>query len=435
MIILAALAASPVAASACESVPAEGDDIENVTSAPLHGSHGGDDDGCERSASEVYGRARRAKRSERDSCRERDDDFLSCRVKGRVCGCEGEKACLAVAARKLHAFCEASPPPSWPSIVAAVAREIAHCKQLCKEEPFDLEACAAEVPVRTDLPEKERQLAYQIDIGSYCGAAGASTCTNRLIAQANVDYATAATQVVSGQMTPAMYLALSRDRTRKLRAAEKNAREAATLCSSRDEDGDWVPDSRDRCPSTPDLAPTDDVGCPLTAPPPGPSGEAVRRLLATYNIAVSPSCKGAYVPERIPAGAFYYPSARDRGTYILAGAVRNQPAGCPVWYDFEIEEITGDFVGFRYNVAFLDSEAKTDLVDLGRPVPNGFVQFNPKPNDPVLSRARLGETGGRAGIRYRVRAVNGLGLRGIWSEWKTSDRSSCTALGFQCGNP
>lgn len=111
----------------------------------------------------------------------------------------------------------------------------------------------------------------------------------------------------------------------------------------------------------------------------------------------------------------------------------NQPAGCPVWYQFDIEELSGPTAGDSYGVMFMDREEAMDLVALGRPVPAGFVQFNPKPADPG-TRGRLGNTGGPAKIRYRMRAMNGNGVRGPWSEWKISDKQSCTALGFTCSD-
>ncbi|MCW5813919.1 MAG: hypothetical protein KIT84_23025 [Labilithrix sp.] len=313
-----------------------------------------------------------------------------------------------------------------------IAEEVEHCRHVCKgDAPSDLEACASKVPIRTELPAgKEREIAYQVDIGNYCGAPGVSSCSNRLIARANVDYTAAASQVVAQHMSPAQYLALARDRTRKLRRAEDDARTAIALCNSPDSDGDWVVDANDRCPNTPDLTATDDRGCPLTTLPQAPPAADVAKLLDGMNLAVSPHCKGATVPQRIPAGAFYYPSALERGTYILAGAVENQPPGCPIWYEFDLEESNG----FHYGVIFLDRESKADLVDLGRPVPSGFIQFNPRPTDTRPGQQRLATTAGKVGLRYRVRAMNGNGLRGPWSDWKISDRSSCTALGFTCGD-
>ncbi len=296
---------------------------------------------------------------------------------------------------------------------------------------IDFEGCALQVPIRSNLPPREREIAFQEDIVRQCSAPGISRCQAQLIARANVDYTAAAARVVAGLFSPAQYLSLSRDRTRKLRAAQENAVVATQRCLSSDSDGDGVIDALDQCPSTTDLTATDDVGCPVSSLPPAPSRDDVLRVLSNMHLAVSPKCQYDPVPPRIPAGAFYYPSNRERGTYILAGQVLTQKPGCPVWYEFEVEELTGPSAGDRYSVAFLDREAKADLVDLGRPVPPGFVQFNPRPGA-INNRNRLATAGGVVGIRYRVRAMNGNGVRGEWSEYKISDRRSCTALGFTC---
>jgi hypothetical protein len=300
--------------------------------------------------------------------------------------------------------------------------------------PFgaDVEGCAARVPVRDGLPQRERDIAYQEDIARLCSAAGVTSCRARLIGRANADYTAAAAQLLTGRLSPAAYLAVVRDRTRKLHAAEDDVVLATSLCTALDSDGDGVPDARDLCPGTPDLTATDDSGCPLATLPPAPSAEDVAKVFSTLHLAVNPKCLEAPVPTRIPAGAFYWPAFRERGTYILAGEVQNQPAGCPVWYEFDIQEISGPRAGEAYAVVFMDREASTNLVELGRPVPLGYIQFNPRPGQ-VGGRDRLATTGGVAGIRYRVRAMNGNGVRGLWSDYKISDRASCTALGFECG--
>lgn len=294
----------------------------------------------------------------------------------------------------------------------------------------DLEGCVARIEPRADLPPREREVTYQADIVRSCSMPGASDCRARLVGRANVDYTTAAGQMVANVLSPAQYVALSRDRTRKLRKTEDDAGFAAHLCSDSDSDGDWIVDANDRCPGTPDLTATDDDGCPIAVPP-GPSAEDVARVFSRLNLAFNPKCGGASVPEQVSAGAFYWPDFPNRGTYILSGAVRNQPPGCPVWYEFDVEEVNGANAGYRYRVAFMDREANLDLVNLGRPVPDGLIQFNPRPGD-VGERDRLARTGGRARIRYRVRAMNGNGVHGPWSEFKLSDRGSCIALGFDC---
>lgn len=358
--------------------------------------------------------------------------YIECALTKPSCKCDAEKECREVARGKLERWCWGHPP--FAKVTDGATAELAHCLSICSGPPEDLEGCASQVSVRTDLTGKAREVAYQRDIAAYCASPGLSACTTTLIARANVDYTSAANQLLARQITPGQYLAVSQDRSRKLRVAEDSEIRATELCTATDADGDWVIDREDRCPNTPDLTPTDDSGCPLKTIPAGPSADEVAAGLSALHITINPKCAGAFVPERVPAGGFYWPAYSERGTYILAGAISNQPAGCPVWYEFDIEEISGPQAGFRYTVAFRDQEANADLVDLHRPVPAGLIQFNPLPTDPVPNRVRLAETGFHAGIRYRVRGMNGNGLRGPWSDWKISDKASCTALGFTCGD-
>ena len=137
------------------------------------------------------------------------------------------------------------------------------------------------------------------------------------------------------------------------------------------------------------------------------------------------------VLPRLPAGAFYRPKELLKGTYILSGRIRNQPAGCPVWYLFEIQELVGAQLLRTYSVAFSEAEQSAALVGSALPVPDGFIQFNPKPFD-AGSRGLLGKVDGSATVRFRVRAMNGAGVRGGWSEWKSTSNDDCLALGFKC---
>lgn len=422
-------------AASCDAPEADTDEEIGSSDAALFG---GSD--CARAARTARADAMHRGKSFDASHNAYDSALAQCAVASARCTCDLERDCHEVAQRRLAHECETDQRHGdhhgHSHLASSIRQEIEHCHRLCEPTTtINLAACVEQVPVRTDIPEgKAREVAYQEDIGRYCGG-GMDACSNHLNAAANVDYTAAALQLAGGTMSAAQYLATSRDRTRKLRATEEAPRRAIQLCHSSDSDGDWIPDSLDRCPNTPDLVATDDHGCPETTLPDAPDTAAVRRVLSQMNVAINPNCKDAVVPDRVPAGGFYWPAYRDRGTYILAGRVTNQPTGCSVWYQFEIEEISGPHVGYRYDVAFMDREATTDLVQLGRPVPPEFVQFNPRPNDVRPDRVRLAQTGFNAGIRYRVRAINATGVRGLWSEWKISDKGSCTALGFECGGP
>src|SRR4051812_12557322 len=130
-----------------------------------------------------------------------------------------------------------------------------------------------------------------------CARPAVDGATAAMVGIVNVDYERAARMMISNQLTPAQYLAVSRDRSAKLRAAIKDASWAQARANG-DADGDLVPDDRDRCPNTPELTATDANGCPLpdNRLPKAPSGQEVQRVLAQLNIVIAPGCDGAPPP-------------------------------------------------------------------------------------------------------------------------------------------
>jgi hypothetical protein len=295
----------------------------------------------------------------------------------------------------------------------------------------DLQRCAEAVRPRDDLDGKAREIAYQADIARYCSMAGGDDCAADLAGRVNVDSFLAAGRLIGEQLTPAEYLALMRNLIAKRKAWEADAARAAALCSGGDADGDMVPDPQDDCPGTADMTPTDAHGCPDPTLPPAPSADDLRRAFQTKGFMFNQACAFAPVMSRIPAGAFYRPAQLEKGDYILSGRVSNQPPGCPVWYFFDIEETRPGQPMRTYMVAFAEFEAYAPLVGIpDRPVPPGFIQFNPLPGD-AGTRGLLGSAGGRS-VRFRVQAMNGGGISGGWSEWKWTTNDDCTALGFSC---
>lgn len=259
---------------------------------------------------------------------------------------------------------------------------------------------------------------------------GVSECLIDLTSRVNVDYTLAAGALFAEQVTPAQYLAIVRDRTRKLRAAEDDPARAHALCSGADSDGDLIPDSLDKCPNTPELTATDDDGCTDPNLPPAPNPDSVREVIQQGGFIINPACSGALLMPKIPAGAFYRPANVQLGSFILSGRVTNQPPGCPIWYFFDIEEKPAGQELRRYTVAFMAREEVTAFVGLPRPVPAGFIQFNPQPTD-AGTRGMLGRPGGR-GLRFRVQAMNGAGMKSGWSGWKGTTCNDCYALGLKC---
>lgn len=291
----------------------------------------------------------------------------------------------------------------------------------------DLVQCTDRVHPRSDLSGPAQELAYQADLARTCTMVGVPDCMVSLVARANVDYFAAATRMISGAISPAQYLALSRDRARKLRAAQGDTALAMGLCSKPDSDGDFVPDDRDACPGTPDLVATDDRGCPLQSLPTAPNADDVKRAISSTGVIINPRCNGAVVPDVVSAGAFYwqhdvgFPGGQDR-SYILSGRVHDQPVGCPTWYEFDIEETSGPRAGYMYTVVFMDREETLNVLgNTSYRVRPEFIQFSPGPSDSGTRGILRDAATRRAQLRFRVRAMNGNGVRGPWSTWKTPE--------------
>lgn len=300
-----------------------------------------------------------------------------------------------------------------------------------------LQVCANLIVPPSNLTGIQQNDAYQAAIARFCSMPGTPQCITTLVGRANADYTAAALQVASQTMTPAQYLALSRDRTRKLFADRQNVALGNALCAGPDSDGDWIIDANDKCPNTPDLTATDDNGCP-TALPPGPSPADVQQVLNGLDMAVNPLCNGAPPPAQMAGAAFFQTANPGLGNFIVSSRVTNQPAGCPVWYSFQVRELAapGVPVGAPMSVVFQDSEATSPVGDLaGEPaVPPTMIQFLARPTDPGTRGVLGGIPETSFGISFRVQAVNGNGVRGPWSEWKIPTEVDCLQLGVVCGH-
>lgn len=295
-----------------------------------------------------------------------------------------------------------------------------------------LQECALSVRPRDDLTGLDRERAYQADIARYCSMVGSDECIIDYTSRANVDFFYAAGKATEREFSPAQYLSLVYDRTRKLNDSKNNPQQWCAWRSMEDSDRDWIPDPIDKCPGTQDLTATDDNGCPDGTLPPAPSAEEFEKAIDSTFVLFNPRCINAPgMPAPMPAGAFFWPCCPERGVFVVVSRITNQPPDCPVWYLVEIQELSGQTPGYLYTVAFMDRDHNPDLVNLGKPVPPNFIQFNPHSTDPG-TLGRLGNTVPPKHIRYRVKAINGNGAKGPWSEWKVSTRQSCWALGFDC---
>lgn len=191
-------------------------------------------------------------------------------------------------------------------------------------------------------PDLSLERQFQADL-TLCGSPSLPKVTAVCIGSTNYDYARLAMQLKDKSLTPAQYLQRVRDRQRKAGLCVED--EAwSTAYAHGDRDNDLVPDKFDGCPDTPPLVATDDSGCPMEEPNPkgGPSPEDVNRVFQLHTAIGNPKCSGAPVPT-VPAVAkltsIGFPEISPPKLRSEVRRVRNQPPGCPVVYQLEIEEI------------------------------------------------------------------------------------------------
>jgi hypothetical protein len=328
-----------------------------------------------------------------------------------------------------------------PDIILAAGATVSYrpaSQLLVAAQPKNIQACVVQVQVPDGLTGEALEDAYQTAIARYCTAKGQSACTTSLIGRANVDYATAAQQLISQTFSPAQYIALSRDREAKLLNAKANPTLANSICTGPDADDDWVPDAVDKCPGTPPLTATDATGCPLGALPAAPSAAAVHQIIRNSGVMTDPYCTGAPQPSAVSGAALWQTAAPSNGMFIVSTAVTNQPVGCSVFYLFEIRVLdpnTGAPTQAPFMVAFQDTEAVANVGNLSfLPVisSSAFVQFVALSTQ-TGSRAQLAALAGQhIRMSFRVQAINGAGMRSPWSDWKEPAESDCLALGVFC---
>jgi hypothetical protein len=280
--------------------------------------------------------------------------------------------------------------------------------------------CMEAIVPRSDLTGRAREIQFQEDILRYCISPESGRCDAAVRARANVDYFTAAAALVREAMSPAAYIALVRDRERKLADLLVNETTACTVVGT-DPDGDFVPTSRDACPNTPELTPTLANGCTDTSLPPAPSATDVKNSLGYVGVGSDPRCVDAPSPIiPAPLGAWRFPPDPTVGKAIWV-ARDPDTSGCPIFYDIQVELTDG--AGVR-SVVVRPTE---DVVLPWITKPPGAIQINLRTSDP-------GDRGAWASYavfthRYRARAVNGGGRRSPWSEWFLPGREDCVAGG------
>jgi len=238
-----------------------------------------------------------------------------------------------------------------------------------------------------------------------CRVPNLTPCENQVLAQANFDRRAAAFQYVAQTLSSAQYLALTRDRSRKLHGLATDATKLASVCAG-DADHDLVPNGVDQCPDTPPLTPTTANGCTDSTIPDAPDRVAVDALLRTMGIMRDASCTGAQSPDT-PAPFALCPVSGGGYTLWIKPST-NGNADCSLWYDMTAQLIHPD--GSTATVAIAPQSGEF------RPSPESgipYVYFTMQPGDPggrgVWAQASL------AAAVVSIRAVNGNGKSSTWS--------------------
>jgi hypothetical protein len=165
-----------------------------------------------------------------------------------------------------------------------------------------------------------------------CGADTPSACEIDFFALVNLQRRQLATAILKDTLSPAQYLAVEQDRSRKVRLADDDRSWLAAFCAG-DADQDLIPDAFDQCPATPLLTATDDHGCTDSRLPPAPSHDDVRRMLDMMKIAAAPGCSRSAVPmgSRVLSAS----QNADRSLHLVLAKEKAASAACQVWYSLE----------------------------------------------------------------------------------------------------
>jgi hypothetical protein len=282
--------------------------------------------------------------------------------------------------------------------------------------PLPLKSCIAAFQKSSEqiVPGTDPDDLAHVIAATACLAPDASSCEVMLLAVANFDRRSAAKQLVGGLFTPARYLAVARDRARKLLRAEHDPTWAAAFCRG-DADGDLVPDDRDACPGTPSLTATDDQGCTDPNLPNAPDPAKMQQNFANAGLLLATGCDG--VPE--PAAPNVSDVCLDRPHLrylITVFKDSRQPSSCMLWYEmntasverFEAREQFRALLGFERGQVVAQTATTLTL-----PLP---LTCDPTVETPGDGRSwPCDEANGDAfDTLLAVRATNGAGRQSPW---------------------
>jgi hypothetical protein len=298
-------------------------------------------------------------------------------------------------------------------------------------------------PSRT-TPLNKAALQFQQALAR-CAGPGVGNQTARAVGLANVDYTRAARAVLDGKLSPNDYLAISRDRSRKLNVGLKSDAWLNALGRG-DRDGDLVPDDRDKCPGSPDLTPTDASGCPPKEPPTqGPSPERVQAVLASMGMLIPPSsCDGAApttAPRALTIGYDHLswtagPCKLESNKELCFDHADNNcnglvDEGCPNWTEPNLQLLVRATPGVANCAYFYEFDGTLSASDQAA-APTA-IHFVMQATQGSVEGANLrfsfgpGAKGSAATLRlalrqytdalWRVRVIDGAGRSTVWSDF------------------
>jgi hypothetical protein len=272
---------------------------------------------------------------------------------------------------------------------------------------------AAALWVQNGMPEAQAQKQFQQYLA---GCSGADPATAAFVGAVNVEFYRLAKLIVAGKIQPDLYVGLVRDRERKMRHALKSPAWLAAYMLG-DSDGDLVPDSMDRCPRTPDLTRTDDNGCPDVTPlAPQPPLEKVQHLFGKMHLMTAPACDNAPLPSISTPLKLGFNDPNHVEFALAVTPTLGQPANCVVLYEVQVR--VWGIIG-KQAVPPSDMSTivfrSTENADLS-PSPNRLV-FRVKGTDTGEKYHLWSMAHPYGTFQFRVRAVNGNGQSGGWSDW------------------
>lgn len=265
-----------------------------------------------------------------------------------------------------------------------------------------------------NLPPLEANLAYRQRLLQQCLADPEATPSD---AEASfkgsclgIDYVRFAEMFLAEQLDASAYLGLVRDRSAKGRMAEREIGYVEAFAAG-DEDGDCVPDSLDQCAHTPPDTVTDEDGCPDSsrARPTAATDEDVRRAIDRLQVPLDARCLNPGHPGIPKPIKFGYNNVNRNTLKVAIVPVSRDPAACPIYYE----------LNFSFHKA------------AGVPAHAGFIvadSTNIEPGGPravfVLDGTDVGQRKAlfdewkyeAGGGFWRVRAINGAGIAGPWSD-------------------